>query len=99
MPGRAATADRPGVLSTVLRPIPLQEGMKGARTVNPTAAAKRFQLRRKVVVEGKIVFETAWRIGTGKEGETMSDLGVMRAPDGSPLLPGSSVKGKLRHTC
>jgi CRISPR-associated RAMP protein (TIGR02581 family) len=51
------------------------------------------------VIQGKLRFETAWRIGTGREGQTMSDLGVMLDPEGIPVLPGSSLKGRLRSTC
>ena len=29
----------------------------------------------------------------------MSDHGVMRDPSGQPVLPGSSLKGRLRSTC
>ena len=29
----------------------------------------------------------------------MSDLGVLLDPASRPLLPGSSLKGKLRNTC
>ena len=58
-----------------------------------------FGLRRKMRIIAAIVFETAWRIGSGHEGETMSDLGTLRDPDGQPTLPGSSLKGKLRSTC
>lgn len=58
-----------------------------------------FALRNKLRITGAIVFETAWRIGSGKEGETMSDLGVVLDPTGQPVLPGSSLKGKLRSTC
>ena len=56
-------------------------------------------LRRKIRINAVVVFETAWRVGSGREGETMSDLGTLRAPDGQPILPGSSLKGKLRSTC
>jgi CRISPR-associated RAMP protein (TIGR02581 family) len=51
------------------------------------------------VVLGTVRFETAWRIGTGREGQTMSDLGVLLDPAGLPVLPGSSLKGRLRGTC
>jgi len=61
--------------------------------------ADELRLRRKLQVSGKVIFETAWRIGTGKEGQTMSDLGVLLDPHGQPILPGSSLKGKLRSTC
>ena len=58
-----------------------------------------FQLNKKVHLKASLVFDTAWRVGSGKEGETMSDLGVMLTTTGEPILPGSSLKGKLRSTC
>src|SRR5262245_40171796 len=64
-----------------------------------TTLSKELKLTRKVRINGTITFETSWRVGSGKEGETMSDLGVVLGPDGVPILPGSSLKGKLRNTC
>lgn len=58
-----------------------------------------IQLKEKIRVTAFLVFDTAWRIGSGKEGETISDLGVVLDPNGNPVLPGSSLKGKLRSTC
>lgn len=58
-----------------------------------------FAPENRLRITGAIVFETAWRIGSGKEGETMCDLGVVLDSAGSPVLPGSSLKGKLRSTC
>ena len=58
-----------------------------------------FQLNEKIHLTASLVFDTAWRIGSGKEGETMSDLGVVLDSQGYPVLPGSSLKGKLRSTC
>ena len=58
-----------------------------------------FGLKQKNRLTAELVFDTAWRIGSGKEGETMSDLGVMVDTNGRPILPGSSLKGKLRSTC
>ena len=58
-----------------------------------------FQLNEKLRLTASLVFDTAWRVGSGKEGETMSDLGVMLTTAGQPILPGSSLKGKLRSTC
>ncbi len=58
-----------------------------------------LQLKQKIRLTACLGFDTAWRIGSGKEGETMSDLGVVLDPNGSPVLPGSSLKGKLRSTC
>ena len=58
-----------------------------------------FGLRSRIRITAILVFETAWRIGSGREGETMSDQGVVRDPGGQPVLPGSSLKGRLRSTC
>lgn len=58
-----------------------------------------FGLRSRMRITATLVFETAWRIGSGREGETMSDLGIILDPGGQPVLPGSSLKGKLRSTC
>lgn len=58
-----------------------------------------FRLRQKNRLTASLVFDTAWRIGSGREGDTMGDLGVMLDPKGQPVLPGSSLKGKLRSTC
>ncbi len=63
----------------------------------PTAT--HFQYRKLVRITAQLVFDTAWRIGSGREGTTLSDLGVMLDPTGAPILPGSSLKGKLRSTC
>lgn len=68
--------------------------MPGAQ---PTAT--HFQYRKLVRITAQLVFNTAWRIGSGREGTTLSDLGVMLDPTGAPILPGSSLKGKLRSTC
>ncbi|MEX1027455.1 MAG: CRISPR-associated RAMP protein Csx7 [Candidatus Paceibacterota bacterium] len=56
-------------------------------------------LRKKVSITACLVFDTAWRVGSGKEGETLSDLGVVLDPSGQPVLPGSSLKGRFRSTC
>ncbi|MDW8266677.1 MAG: CRISPR-associated RAMP protein Csx7 [Gemmataceae bacterium] len=60
---------------------------------------EELKLSRRLQVTAILVFDTAWRIGTGKEGITSSDLGVLLDPVGKPVLPGSSLKGKLRSTC
>ncbi len=62
-------------------------------------ALDNMALRKKVQMMFSIVFDTAWRIGSGTEGETLSDLGVVLDPAGQPILPGSSLKGRLRSTC
>lgn len=66
---------------------------------NGNAAPVNFGLRQQNRLTAFLVFDTAWRIGSGREGETMSDLGVVLDPKGQPVLPGSSLKGKLRSTC
>ncbi len=52
--------------------------------------------KRKVRITGNLVFETAFHIGSGKEGELAADMGVLLEPDGRPILPGSSLKGNFR---
>lgn len=66
--------------------------------MNDNALAVNFGLQKKHRLTASLVFDTAWRIGSGEEGETMSDLGVVIDPKGQPVLPGSSLKGKLRST-
>lgn len=56
-------------------------------------------LTRKVKISGILVFDTAFHIGSGREGELATDKGVLLEPDGRPLLPGSSLKGSFRTTC
>ena len=58
-----------------------------------------LKLASRLSIRGTIRFETAWRIGSGREGPSMSDLGVLLDPEGQPILRGSSLKGKLRSTC
>lgn len=53
-------------------------------------------LKRKVKITGRLSFETAFHIGSGEEGELATDMGVLREPDGSPVLPGSTLKGNFR---
>ncbi len=63
-----------------------------------STVADGLRLRERLQVRARLVFDTAWRIGSGREGPT-SDLGVLLDAAGRPLLPGSSLKGKLRSTC
>jgi CRISPR-associated protein Csm3 len=53
---------------------------------------------RKIRVTGQLRFETAFHLGSGREGELLSDRGVLRDEFGRPVLPGSSIKGKMRAT-
>lgn len=52
--------------------------------------------RNKVEIEGTLSFETAFHIGSGKEGELATNMGVMIEADGRPVLPGSTLKGNFR---
>lgn len=57
----------------------------------------RKHLERKVSVSGKLVFATAFHIGSGREGELGTNMGVLKDPgSGAPVLPGSGLKGKFR---
>jgi CRISPR-associated RAMP protein (TIGR02581 family) len=52
----------------------------------------------RVRVSGLLVFETAFHIGSGKEGELATDMGVLKDYQGLPVLPGSTLKGCFRAT-
>lgn len=56
-------------------------------------------LQEKVRIEGTLIFETAFRIGSGREGELGTELGILRDIEGRPILPGSSLKGSFRAWC
>ena len=56
----------------------------------------RNYFRNKVRIEGTLAFETAFHIGSGKEGELATNMGVLIAQDGRPILPGSTLKGNFR---
>lgn len=49
-------------------------------------------------IKGTLLFETAFHIGSGKGAEGITDMPVLKNPDGKPLLPGSTLKGKFRAT-
>jgi len=51
---------------------------------------------KKIKITGKLTFETAFHIGSGKEGELATNMGILKEPDGRPVLPGSSLKGSFR---
>ena len=51
---------------------------------------------KKVKITGNLTFETAFHIGSGKEGELATNMGVLRELDGRPILPGSTLKGNFR---
>jgi CRISPR-associated RAMP protein (TIGR02581 family) len=51
---------------------------------------------KKVRITGTLIFDTAFHIGSGREGELATDMGVLREADGRPILPGSTLKGNFR---
>ena len=53
-------------------------------------------LNRKIKISGDLFFDTAFHIGSGKEGELATNMGILREADGSPILPGSTLKGNFR---
>lgn len=53
---------------------------------------------KKVRITGVLVFETAFRIGSGREGDLAVDLGVLKDEQNWPVLPGSTLKGNFRAT-
>ncbi|WP_028324731.1 type III CRISPR-associated RAMP protein Csx7 [Desulfatirhabdium butyrativorans] len=55
-------------------------------------------LRNKVRIEANLTFETAFHIGSGKEGDLATDMGVLKDAQGWPVLPGSTIKGCFRAT-
>jgi CRISPR-associated RAMP protein (TIGR02581 family) len=57
-----------------------------------------MRLDRRLKVTGMIEFRTAFHLGSGGEGAGASDLGVLTDHEGTPLLPGSSLKGVFRST-
>jgi CRISPR-associated RAMP protein (TIGR02581 family) len=58
----------------------------------------RKYFRTKVKIDGTLTFDTAFHIGSGKEGELATNMGVMIETDGRPILPGSTLKGCFRAT-
>jgi CRISPR-associated RAMP protein (TIGR02581 family) len=59
----------------------------------------RHTLERKITIKGRLAFDTAFHIGSGREGEMATDMGVLlEQGSGRPILPGSSLKGKFRAT-
>lgn len=56
------------------------------------------KLVQKVLIKGKITCETGLRIGGNKSSLEIGglDLNIIKAANGQPYIPGSSIKGKLR---
>jgi len=51
---------------------------------------------KKVQITGELGFKTAFHIGSGKEGDSSSKMGILKDQNDTPLLPGSSLKGCFR---
>jgi CRISPR-associated RAMP protein (TIGR02581 family) len=76
-----------------------QIGTNGTSGVSPeTASWKRYDLRNRYVLTGKLVMQTAFHIGGGRGTLSNSDSPVVLTPEGLPFIPGSSFKGSLRST-
>ena len=45
-----------------------------------------------------IVWQGRWHVGSGYQ-SAVADRLVQRLPDGAPFVPGSQIKGVLRHQC
>ncbi|MDA3898205.1 MAG: CRISPR-associated RAMP protein Csx7 [Desulfobacteraceae bacterium] len=58
--------------------------------------SKHNMLNRRIKISGNLIFETAFHIGSGKEGELAAKMGILREADGRPILPGSTLKGNFR---
>ncbi|WP_435550718.1 type III CRISPR-associated RAMP protein Csx7 [Desulfobacterium sp. N47] len=58
--------------------------------------SKHNMFNRKIKISGNLIFDTAFHIGSGKEGELATNMGILREADGSPILPGSTLKGNFR---
>ncbi len=46
----------------------------------------------------RIVWKGRWHVGSGYQ-SAVADRLLRRLPDGSPFVPGSQIKGVLRHQC
>jgi CRISPR-associated RAMP protein (TIGR02581 family) len=53
---------------------------------------------QKIRITGSLTYDTAFHIGTGKEGEPAADMGVLKDAPDWPVLPGSTLKGCFRAT-
>src|SRR5262249_583323 len=79
--------------------MPSQIGTNGTSGISPEAASwKRYDLRNRYVLTGKLVMQTAFHIGGGRGTLSNSDSPVVLTPEGLPFIPGSSFKGSLRST-
>lgn len=47
----------------------------------------------------RVEFDTPFNVGSGAMGGTWADKPLVKDRDGLPMIPASSLKGKLRHEC
>lgn len=52
--------------------------------------------KSRVRITGTLNFETAFHVGSGREGELATDMGVLKNVYDEPILPGSTLKGSFR---
>jgi CRISPR-associated RAMP protein (TIGR02581 family) len=57
-----------------------------------------YRVERRYLFSGKLALATALHIGCGRETLSPSDSPIVRTPDGTPFIPGSSFKGAFRST-
>jgi len=53
----------------------------------------------KVDIGLKAVFDTSFNIGTGMLAESFADKPLAKDANRRPMIPGSTLKGKVRHEC
>ena len=53
----------------------------------------------KVSIEVRVVFKTAFNIGSGALADSLADKPTVKDVAQVPVLPGSSLKGRARHEC
>jgi CRISPR/Cas system CSM-associated protein Csm3 (group 7 of RAMP superfamily) len=52
-----------------------------------------------VEIDLEAIFDTPLNIGTGTLAESIADKPLVKDANRSPLIPGSTLKGKVRHEC
>ena len=52
-----------------------------------------------VEIELKVTFDTPFSIGTGAMADSVADKPLIKDAGRRPVIPGSSLKGKVRHEC
>ena len=52
-----------------------------------------------VKIDLKVTFDTHFSIGTGAMADSVADKPLIKDARGHPVIPGSSLKGQVRHEC